>query len=317
MSYFLTLPKLICRRRAIGPLSKMPYFSLVKSVLFLILILLFHQSHSQALKKIIEALASYDSAELLHPRSLSDAEKLRLLTHLTEDSVQFHKPFYEEDPDMPQYFPLSLSSLDYIDLDGDDDLDLIYSGPSGTAGKFDSKVFMFEYDSLRLKQFAPGIVIGVIRERYGTAFYSQWTPCCDSYNARIHKYLVNSKGIIESMYTVNYIGSFHLRSIPKLDRGELNSIENPVLYALPSDFRGLEPYFRERTREVRDSLRRGLPVVLRHFSGLVKYRSLGISVYQDQKWQLVITEIMDPDRNSLYERPRGPRNRYIGWLKMQ
>ena len=248
--------------------------------------------------------------------NLTDKEKISLLSMLPAgDSVQFEMPNYDDEDSVPRYFPLNTFGLHYKDLDFDGDLDLIYSAQSGWQNLAGSKVYINEENVLLYHSTLRGGLLDLLKTDSSYSSFTIWVPCCDSYTTRIEKHDFSADTIGAFDYSISVIGLRRLRGLPDFSGTKSALVKSPALYASPEDFRGTSPYFRDRSKNIRDSLRAGHYLNLIDLKGSVNVQVLDQKTTKETTWYLVITEPLSGIPRSLYEWSRGSRRRFVGWIK--
>jgi hypothetical protein len=250
--------------------------------------------------------------------ALSDDQKMAVLAKLLpDDSVQFQRPDYDPDfPEPPRYYPLDTAGLFFFDFDADNDLDLIYTGESGLMGRMGTKFYLNKDEKLHLRGEAAGVLLDITEEKGGYTFYTVEYPCCDSYTTRFSIFKPEEPDKPKAPTTsIDLIGNGRsLHSLPNFGQATTEILQNPTLYASPDDFRGTSPYFGERSKAIRDSLRAGHFLPLIHLEGPVEVKKLGEKKLNETMWTLVITEPLADLPPSLYERSASKSRRVIGWV---
>ncbi|MEQ9306895.1 MAG: hypothetical protein RJQ14_23470 [Marinoscillum sp.] len=245
----------------------------------------------------------------------SKLEKIQRLNALMADTmIQFDMPGLE-DSDSLEYFPLDTMGLHFVDLNGDDQHDLIYSGQSGNSGVQRTKIFYRNNDSLLFKKELPGRLVSM--EQIGSeelSFFTVSNPCCDSYTAQIIKYS-HRGSILNRDYTVSIVGEIKTNGMPSIDDRPAKSLPSLDLYADQFDFRSTSTYFGERTNEIHAVLRTGKMVRMLSLDYPVLVEILYTKTIDEQKWHLVLTESLNNVPPSLYEWSAGDHMRFIGWTK--
>lgn len=244
--------------------------------------------------------------------NLTPNEKMELLAKLLpNDSVQFRD--YEE-----KFWPLDTLGLRFIDLDGDQDLDLLYSGRSGNMTLRDSKVYINDNKKLTFAQQLWGTVTNIQKKNGQIIVHTGWIPCCGSYTARIGKFVFSTSQIAEVEYSILVIGrSGIMFNMPDFDQLEKGRVEQVKLAAFPSDLRGMSPYFRKKDKEIKPKLRLNDPIELLVIDKPTDVSIIDTKEFNKEQWYLVITTPLENIPTSLYEwtqRGKHPR-RFVGWTK--
>ena len=292
---------------------------MVYRILALLLILLpalvSAQSSYQELHNLQYRTSSLDSIN----SKFSEEQKLNFLqaTYLEEDSIQFEYPDYDPDyPEDPRYFPLRWSDFYLMDLNDDDQLDLVYSGPSGWNGLMGTKIYLQKESRLELIDQIQGGLLDIVQQERSTLLHTTWVPCCDSYTSRIETYEVNSDKV-ERVESISVIGRIRLQGYPHFDGLPDGQVLNPQLWAIPEDFRQTHPYFRERNRELRDSLKRRANIPLIELDGNLLVKILAQKEIRGIKMRLILTPPLDNIPKSIYEWSVGDKRRFIGWVVVE
>jgi len=259
----------------------------------------------------------------LRTNELNDEEKLSILALLPAgESVLFEMPDYgfEEDSlDVEvRYFDLDISGLYYLDLDDDGDLDLIYSGQNGPNNIMGSKVYLNSGGKFVFHSNLRGGIIDLHKTKTSYAVYTLWVPCCDSYTSSIRKYDFSADSIGSLNYTIAIIGLRHIgNGLPNFDAGQSAILNNPSLFAFREDFKRTSPYFKKRTRAIKDSLKAGHPLELIRLKGQITVNILYQEKRSDGMWNLVITHAINNAPKSLYEWSHNKRMRFVGWVRQE
>ncbi|QSE98065.1 hypothetical protein [Fulvivirga lutea] len=241
---------------------------------------------------------------------LTDEEKWEKLHALPKgDSVQF---IYSEDEDETQYYPLNMYGLYYLDIDGDDDLDLIYSGQNGWNNRMGTKVYELDNDVLKIKKELNGGIFSLEKTDNGVILKTVENPCCDSYTSKLYTYSISKSLQTTIEEVVVAIGMIRWFDADKIET-PVKTYSNLTLLADRNDFRGVSPYFRDRTRELRDKMNKGEDIELASIPGSTKVQILAHKQKGDIHYELVLTEPFKAPENSLYEFLREETFRFIGW----
>ena len=269
--------------------------------------------------KIVAQLPTEPSPTPL-PHWQAQPEEFALLT-LLPDSIMYELPGYDaEYPEDPRFFPLDSSSLYTGDWNGDGQTDLAYSGLSGWNGLTDSKVILQpEAGTMADPHWLRGALLQIkALPEGGTAFTTYWVPCCDSYTSQINYYQITPEGALEHLRTVAIIGRLRLNGVPQLPETGPLSLTQPELYALPDDFRGTSPYFREKNKEYRNLLRDRKPLLMASPGLPLQGTVLHEQEYHGEMYQLVLTEAIPQNSpNVHYEWIRSPGHQLLGWIKVK
>lgn len=240
---------------------------------------------------------------------MSDEEKIRSLRHLHEDDTLEFLDYNGE------IFPLDTSGLHYLDLDGDKDLDLIYQTYFGGMGRGASKIYLQEEGHFELKGRIQGWIYHIsIQPELQIISYDK--PCCDSYTNSLRTYTLDQS--IRCTSNIVFIGLayYGLRGIPDLQSRDLRRTNSAGFHISPIDLRS-GGYFRDRTKEIRSSIRAGEFVMCGKIPDDLEVGILD-SIRQEQiKWYLVITEPISKPDSSLFEDYQTrfiKKSRYMGWV---
>jgi hypothetical protein len=248
---------------------------------------------------------------------LTDKQKLERLSLLPAgDSVQFELPYYDSlnTTNDNRYFPLNLKGLNFLDLDFDGDLDLVYNGSSGWQTLMDTKVYLNENNRYQFLKILNGAIIDIHKTKNSYEIYTQWIPCCDSYTTRIEKTLF-SKSIQGSFQeSISIIGLNRLKAMPDFNGLKSGWINDTSLFATQSDFNGTYPYFGAQTKAASDSLRAKHPIKLINLTGRNQVRILDQKSVHGKEWYLIITEVIADAPKSRYEWSAGANRRFVGWV---
>mgnify|MGYP001799390039 CR=1 FL=1 len=306
--------------------NKIPLLALV--LLLIALVGVPHASNAQMNREVRKILNSnWDQKGIVAP--LDSAQKMALLSKLLPgDSVQFRD---ESIDDEVVYYYLNMNGLRFLDLNGDQNLDLLYSGISGTMSKTDTKVFLNDGKRLVYTKMLPGGIFHIAKRQDTLLVSTLWQPCCDSYTSRIETYAFHADDEGEFQSSISFIGRYYrvfidagevqsmkkepsatLLSLSGLATGQADSLQ---LHALPIDFRGVSAYFREKDREVKRLIRTRQPVPLLTLEETTHVTIISKKQFADENWFLVLTDIVNEVPKSLYEWSRGDRRRFIGWVK--
>ena len=232
------------------------------------------------------------------------------------DSLQFELPGYDpEDPGYPQYYPLDTNTIYMLDLNFDGAEDLIYSGQSGWATLRDCSVYLKEGLQLKYETLLRGGLLDIHKTNDSIIVYTMWVPCCDSYTTRIEKYIFTKNEVATFEYSISVVGLRELQGLPDLNNLRSITVDQPVLYALPNDFRGTSPYFRETNNQAKDTLRKQFPLHMLSLEGKLKVEVLGMSTWRRQDWLLILTDELPDLSPSRYEWSDGENRRLVGWVK--
>jgi len=269
----------------------------------------------------VEKLPLTDWSNQVKGAKLSDTEKLELLKMLPEGNrVEF---IYEEGdtPDETSYYELDLYGLKFLDLDFDGDLDLLYSSiRSGGMGQFSTKVYYNINNVLNYQTTLRNGLIDIQKNKDSFEIYTQFHPCCDSYTTRINQYNFSGKDKAVFVESISLIGRSNTRykGMPDFSTPQKGHINNPSIYALPTDFIHTSPYFRERSKEIRATIRARKKVELIKVNGQVEVGILDSATFKEEDYLLIITEPLNGLAKmpiSLYEWSDGDSRRLIGWVK--
>lgn len=286
------------------------------SISLIIFVMLFPISLSGQTHYIIQELPLVQNNLKGKLSSFTIDEKIKMLSLLPEnEKIEFEFPtgsLYDEET---EYFPLDTFGLNYIDLNFDGRSDLIYSSQSGNMGIMSSKIYINEGNILKYKCTVSGGLLHI--EKSGSSYncYFVWYPCCDSYTSRISKYSFSKDQFAEKEFVISVIGLKHLKGLPDFEGNKVIKIKDPSLYAKPEDFRLTVPYFRERNKNIRDSLKAGFDIKLIDLKGDITFYILETNHNLNQTWHFVISETINELPKSLYEWSTGDKRRLIGWIK--
>ena len=285
-------------------------------IIVIIICGIFPREVASQTQKIINELIKVPWSGTELKANLTDEEKVNMLSMLPDgDSVQFENPYYEAEYSDSKYFPLDTFGLIYKDLNFDGFPDLIYSARSGSNQLASSKVYINEENVLKYYSTLRGGILDIQKTDSTYSCYTIWYPCCDSYTTRIEKYDFTADTVAAFDYSISVVGLDHLKGFPDFTGYKTICIENPSLYASPEDFRGTSPYFKKRTKDIRDSLRAGYYIKLIDLSGKLNVSILDKKISKEITWYLIITEPMNDIPKSLYEWSEGSGRRFVGWIK--
>lgn len=272
---------------------------------------------------IIEKLPYTEWSKQEKGANLSDEEKLEMLTMLPKgERVEF---VYEEGetPEETTYYELNLYGLKFLDLDFDGDLDLLYSSlRSGGMGQLSTKVYYNINNVLKHQKILRNGLIDIKKNKDSYEIYTQFHPCCDSYTTRIETHIFSATDTAVFKESISLIGRSYYRykGMPDFDTEKIGSIQNPSIYALPTDFKSVHGYFRERNKEVRAIIKSKEILELLKVEGKVKIGVLKEATFREELYYLVITEPLNhlPKMpTSLYEWSQGNGRRLVGWVKAE
>jgi hypothetical protein len=277
----------------------------------------FSQSSSGMVIKDLPLLKGSVKKKITHK---SEKEKMKLLKMLPkEERLEFIMDIVEDGGDT-SYYEFSLGGLYFMDLDFDGDLDLLYSGQSGTMMQTSTKIYYNNNNRLIYHSTLEDGVLDIIKEKNAFTIYTLFFPCCDSYTSIIKSYHFSTQekaNYIASISIVNQSRQAFSR-MPEFNTGEFKTLISPSLISLSKDIKTGSGYFGKRDKEISNLLRKKIPFELIKIEGEVKVEILGEGVQNNEKYYLVITEILSDlakNTNSLFEWSNGDQQKLVGWVK--
>lgn len=180
----------------------------IKTYLFFIVYISVHTLSQAQMAKHIAQLQGvpWDKDKLIV--SLTDQEKMERLKLLPSgDSIQFINPSYDPEYDDSRFYPLDTAGLRFVDLNGDEKPDLLYTGRSGNMDLRDTKVYYFQNQQYVFYRTLKGRLINLQKDETGTIeAFTYWQPCCDSYTSRIEKHVFPPARKGEFVSSISVIG---------------------------------------------------------------------------------------------------------------
>ena len=272
---------------------------------------------------IIEKLPQTEWSKKERGANLSDEEKLEMLKMLPKgERIEFEMG-YDEETEGTEYLELNLYGLKFLDLDFDGDLDHLYvSTRNGGGRQLSTKVYYNERNVLTYHSNLKNGIIDIYKEGTSYSVFTQFHPCCDSYTTRIDQYKFSAKEKAVFVESISLIGRSYTRyvGLPDFSTSKKGRINNLSIYALPPDFKQTSPYFRERSKEVRATIRARKKVELIKIEEQVEVGILDSATFKEEDYFLIITDPLNglPKMPvSLYEWSDGDGRRLIGWVKAE
>lgn len=211
------------------------------------------------------------------------------------------------------FYKLDTLGLHYVDLNADQHLDLIYSGPSDPNGGFSTKIIYANTPS-RVFTVLPGKVISIEKQPTKYIMHTLTNPCCDQYTAQVQQY-THSRDTLIRDYTLSIIGSLKSNAVPILNDFPVKSLPSLKLHADQFDFRSTTTDFGEQTDQMHAILRTGQFVEILSLERPVVVQILYTKTIDEQPWHLVMTEVIESAPPSLYESSSVQRMKFVGWTK--